>query len=76
MCWLRMYEQYLDQYDWFMKADDDSFVMVENLRRFLAKYDPNVPHFFGASLVVRSARDIVTLPLLDCSFGRHRVVYL
>lgn len=132
MCWLRTYEQHLDQYDWFMKvrillllllllhrnenstlfektvrdvlietvaavtafvplgkrctwvtnsrrfktkasflcnpvtrpgsvwpsglltysfpiqADDDSFVMVENLRLFLAKYDPEVPHFFGA----------------------------
>ena len=42
-----MYEQHLEQYDWFMKADDDSFVMVDNLRLFLSNYDPEVPHFFG-----------------------------
>ena len=30
-----------------MKADDDTFIMVENLRRLLKKYDPNKPHFFG-----------------------------
>ena len=30
-----------------MKADDDTYVAVDNLREFLSKYDPNEPHFFG-----------------------------
>lgn len=30
-----LYETYLQQFDWFMKADDDTYVLVESLRRFL-----------------------------------------
>ena len=31
----------------FMKADDDTYVVMKNLREFLAKYDPNDMHYFG-----------------------------
>ena len=41
------YDNYLDQYDWFYKGDDNTYVIVENLRSFLAKYDPDKPWFFG-----------------------------
>ena len=30
-----------------MKADDDTFVFVDNLRTFLKDFDPNDPHYFG-----------------------------
>ena len=42
-----VYENYLDQADWFMKADDDTYVIVENLRYMLSAYDTNKPVFFG-----------------------------
>ncbi|XP_030377706.1 glycoprotein-N-acetylgalactosamine 3-beta-galactosyltransferase 1 [Scaptodrosophila lebanonensis] len=42
-----VYETYGGQYDWFIKADDDTYVIMENLRYMLAAYDPNMPIYFG-----------------------------
>ena len=37
----------IDDYDWFLKADDDSFIVMENLRAFLSKYSPHNDNYFG-----------------------------
>ncbi|XP_050418929.2 glycoprotein-N-acetylgalactosamine 3-beta-galactosyltransferase 1 [Patella vulgata] len=42
-----VHKYYLDQADWFVKADDDSYFIVENLRYFLKDHDPNKPLYFG-----------------------------
>lgn len=42
-----VYEQYFDKADWFMKADDDTYVIVENLRYFLSGENPEEPVYFG-----------------------------
>ncbi|CAD6197698.1 unnamed protein product [Caenorhabditis auriculariae] len=34
-------------YDWYLRADDDAYVIVENLRSFLSNYSPKAKHFFG-----------------------------
>ena len=42
-----VYRHYLDQVDWVMKADDDTYVIVENLRYMLSNYKPSDPIYFG-----------------------------
>jgi len=42
-----VYDHYRDQADWFMKADDDTYVIVENLRYMLQPYKPSQPIYFG-----------------------------
>ena len=36
--------------DWFLKADDDTYVVMENLKNFLAQYNTTKPYYFGCRL--------------------------
>jgi len=42
-----VYENHYDDADWFIKADDDTFVILENLRYFLSQYNSSDRHYFG-----------------------------
>ncbi|OQV22943.1 Glycoprotein-N-acetylgalactosamine 3-beta-galactosyltransferase 1 [Hypsibius exemplaris] len=46
----RLHCQDLEHYDWFYKADDDTFAIMENMRFLLADYNPDTPLFFGSHL--------------------------
>ena len=45
-----VYQKY-DRYDWYLKADDDSFIFVDNLKTFLADKRPNEPITYGYNFV-------------------------
>ena len=42
-----VYEHYYDEADWFLKADDDTYVVMENLRYMLQSYNSSQPIYFG-----------------------------
>ena len=41
-----VYKNHLDEADWFLKADDDTFTIVENLRFLLKDKNSSEPMFF------------------------------
>jgi len=42
-----VYEHHRNDFDWFMKADDDTYVIMENLRYFLSGKNSSEPVFYG-----------------------------
>ncbi|CAF4784727.1 unnamed protein product, partial [Rotaria sp. Silwood1] len=43
LAFLFAYENYLNDFEWFVKADDDTYLIVEHLKTFLSKQNPSKP---------------------------------
>lgn len=56
MSWLYIYEHFRDKAEWFVKADDDTYLAMDNLHRFLGKHDTEVPAHFGRLFVAGNNR--------------------
>lgn len=41
------YENFYNDFDWFFKADDDTYALLDNMRFMLSAYSPNDPIYFG-----------------------------
>ncbi|XP_038635770.1 glycoprotein-N-acetylgalactosamine 3-beta-galactosyltransferase 1-like isoform X1 [Scyliorhinus canicula] len=42
-----VHRHHIDEADWFLKADDDTYVVLDNLRLLLSKYNPDEPLYMG-----------------------------
>ncbi|XP_055958044.1 glycoprotein-N-acetylgalactosamine 3-beta-galactosyltransferase 1 [Patella vulgata] len=47
MAFTYIYRNHFNDADWFMKADDDTYVIVENLRYFLSTKNSSLPVYYG-----------------------------
>lgn len=47
MAFDHIFKDHFDDADWFIKADDDTYIVVENLKYFLSSQNTSEPVFFG-----------------------------
>ena len=47
MAFRYVYQNHFEEYDWFVKADDDTFMIIENLRFLLKDHNSSSPLYFG-----------------------------
>eukprot|EP00055_Hartaetosiga_balthica_P005315 m.15405 g.15405 ORF g.15405 m.15405 type:complete len:611 (+) comp4469_c0_seq2:136-1968(+) len=45
--WQRAHRDHIREFDWFIRGDDDTFLLMDNVREYLEEFNPNEPHFFG-----------------------------
>uniref|UniRef100_A0A1B0G8T1 N-acetylgalactosaminide beta-1,3-galactosyltransferase n=1 Tax=Glossina morsitans morsitans TaxID=37546 RepID=A0A1B0G8T1_GLOMM len=48
-----IYKYHLSEADWFLKTDDDTYIIMENLRYLLYPYHPETPIYFGCEFRMR-----------------------
>lgn len=53
-----IHDNFLNDYDWLVKADDDTYIFVENLKSFLKEQNPSEPITFGYNLIVGILNDV------------------
>ncbi|CAF1164261.1 unnamed protein product [Adineta steineri] len=52
LAFLFAYEKYFNDFDWFVKADDDVYMIIENLKAFLSQQNTSEPVTFGYNFKV------------------------
>ncbi|CEF62341.1 Glycoprotein-N-acetylgalactosamine 3-beta-galactosyltransferase 1 [Strongyloides ratti] len=52
-----VWKKHGDKYDWYLKADDDTYVVMENLRAFLLNENPNKHGYHGFRMAIGGTPD-------------------
>lgn len=68
--WKLIYEKYYEEFDWFIKGDDDTFYIVPNLESLLSQLDPNEPYFLGRRFRL-PGQNVFRFTLLYFTFINH-----
>lgn len=50
-------KEYLKEYDWILKADDDTYMVMENVRELLSQYNPETSLYFGHRMISNRSID-------------------
>ena len=58
-----IYENFANDYDWVVKADDDTYLFIDNLKSFLKEHNSSKPVTFGYNFKVCLPNDVVDLRL-------------
>jgi hypothetical protein len=61
LAFLFAYENYFNDFDWFVKADDDTYLIVEHLKAFLSEQNSSEPVTFGYNFKVIMIDHFLTL---------------
>lgn len=67
-----VYKHHFNDADWFMKADDDTYVFLENLRYFLHPYSTEYPIYFGYKFKIKQ-RLVNMLQIVLCSYYNNDI---
>ena len=63
---LFVHQHYLHDFDWFVKADDDTYIILDNLRAFLAKQNATEPVTYGYNFKVIHVLKYQTHRMCSC----------
>lgn len=44
---------------WYVSIDDDTYWLMDNFRRFIARFDPDVPQYLGNPHAFRPSRNLI-----------------
>uniref|UniRef100_A0A914QTU1 N-acetylgalactosaminide beta-1,3-galactosyltransferase n=1 Tax=Panagrolaimus davidi TaxID=227884 RepID=A0A914QTU1_9BILA len=45
------YTNVSQDFDWYLKSDDDSYFIIDRLKSYLKTFNPNIPHLIGYRLI-------------------------
>lgn len=76
-----VYTHHLDDFDWILKTNDDSYVVLENLRHLLYQYETDWPLIIGQrflkevyfNTIFRLFDNLINRPLKDYMIGSYAI---